>query len=244
MSEENKPCELPKDSIEAIKSMLAEISQGHWEWSRHNKPDGNPIESVDDVVEVLESSSRKGTGKYLHGVISKENGEDITVCYTGNGPRSPMNARFLASAPDTIRYLLKCVDEKDKELLSLQLSLSKMRKAFIDSKIWRLKSFNPELGRNRNYCWECGVDDSETEDKIEHAKGCLVSEALQSLPATEEADLLLRLEEAATQFSDKLADYSSWNIDPQIGIAFKKFKDAIAAQDQEIKRLKDKYEPS
>jgi hypothetical protein len=95
-----------KEAMEAIRELMAVISPGKWDWSRHNREDNKPPESIEDIVEILAQSARLGKGLELHGVIGKEGAEDIMVCYTGNGPHSAANARFLANAPEAIRWLL------------------------------------------------------------------------------------------------------------------------------------------
>lgn len=106
--------------LEAIAELMDGISPGVWDWTKHNREDGKPTESVEDVVAILALSARKGTGVELHGVGAKQCGEDIVVCYTGNGPRSAANARFLANAPAAIDWLTGEVESLRARLAAVE----------------------------------------------------------------------------------------------------------------------------
>lgn len=120
------------NGIKAIEAMLSGISSGQWDWTNHKPERGGEIKSVEDVVELLAASARKGEGLYLHGVGAKENGEDIVVCYTGNGPKSAANALFLASAPYSMRWLIAEVarrdQAKDAEIAALRSEVERPRR--------------------------------------------------------------------------------------------------------------------
>lgn len=95
-----------EQDMKEIAELMDAISPGPWEWTSHKPERGGEIESVEDVVELLAKSARQGSGLYLHGVGAKQGGEDIVIAYTGNGPRSAENARFLSCAPKIIDALL------------------------------------------------------------------------------------------------------------------------------------------
>lgn len=74
-------------------------SEGPFEFAWFCRHSGEPIETVADVVETLALSAEQSTRGELYGVAlaeRDENGQQIVVCYTGNGPRSEANARLIA----------------------------------------------------------------------------------------------------------------------------------------------------
>lgn len=74
-------------------------SEGPFEFAWFCRHNGEPIQTVADVVETLTLSADKSTRPELFGVCLAERDEDgkqIVVCYTGNGPRSEVNARLIA----------------------------------------------------------------------------------------------------------------------------------------------------
>ena len=117
-----------EESLKAIDELMDGISPRPWDWTSHKREDGKPIQSVEDVVGILALSARKGVGLELHGVGAKQNGEDIVICYTGNGPRSAANARFLANAPAAIDWLCIALREKEAEVEALREELLESKK--------------------------------------------------------------------------------------------------------------------
>ena len=84
---------------ELLRRMAAEPSEGPFEFSWFCRADGEPIATVADVVATLTQSAEKSTRAELWGVSLAERDEDgkqLVVCYTGNGPRSQANARLIA----------------------------------------------------------------------------------------------------------------------------------------------------
>lgn len=94
---------------------------GPWIFSQFCKPDGTPIETVDDVAETIAGSARHSERAELFGVTLDDaqqhaDGLATVVCYTGNGPNAHSNARVLAAAPDLLaacRALLKYATRRD-----------------------------------------------------------------------------------------------------------------------------------
>lgn len=83
---------------------------GPWSYTWFCKPDGQPIETVDDVAETIAGSARHSTRAELFGVTlddanEDERGQATVVCYTGNGPNAHNNARLIAAAPDLLQAL-------------------------------------------------------------------------------------------------------------------------------------------
>ena len=63
---------------------------------------------VADAQAILAASAAYAPDRHIiWGVIAPdEAGEQRVIAYTGNGPTSEANARFLASAPDMVRWLV------------------------------------------------------------------------------------------------------------------------------------------
>ena len=61
---------------------------------------GKPVFTVEDVAEFLAATARNSRGMRLFGVSCKDEaaGDEPVVCYTGNGPTSEANARFIVRA--------------------------------------------------------------------------------------------------------------------------------------------------
>jgi hypothetical protein len=83
---------------------------GPWIWSFFCKPDGAPIQTVDDVAETIAGSARYSERAELYGVTlndadQHDDGRATVVCYTGNGPRAHINARLIAAAPELLDAL-------------------------------------------------------------------------------------------------------------------------------------------
>lgn len=79
--------------------MMPEPSEGPFEFAWFCRHDGEPIRTVADVVETVSLSAEKSPRAELFGVClaeRDENGTQIVVCYTGNGPRSEANAQLIA----------------------------------------------------------------------------------------------------------------------------------------------------
>lgn len=75
---------------------------GTWIATYFTRPDGEPIRTVEDVVETTAHSARQSERAALFGVIlddADEEDRSTVVCYTGNGPRAEFNARLMAAAP-------------------------------------------------------------------------------------------------------------------------------------------------
>jgi hypothetical protein len=74
-------------------------SEAKWEFTRFVRWDGAPIQTVDDVCEVLSRSARCSERAELWGVTLPGPDGDV-ICHTGNGPNSEKHARLIAAAPD------------------------------------------------------------------------------------------------------------------------------------------------
>lgn len=83
---------------------MTEHTAGPWEATHFCKEDGEPIKTVEDVIETMGVSARKSGGPILHGVTT-EGTDFLTICYTGNGPKGLVNANLIAAAPDLLDAL-------------------------------------------------------------------------------------------------------------------------------------------
>ena len=102
---------------------ITEPSEGPFEFAWFCRHDGEPIQTVADVVETVGLSAKKSTRAELFGVALAERDEDgkqIVVCYTGNGPRSEANAQLIAKLLNDYRTVPAALpegpqpDQKDK----------------------------------------------------------------------------------------------------------------------------------
>ena len=77
------------------------FTPGPWTFSHFLKPDGQPIQTVDDVCDAMTMSARHSGRAELFGAsLDDDDGTGATViCYTGNGPCAHNNARLIADAP-------------------------------------------------------------------------------------------------------------------------------------------------
>jgi hypothetical protein len=80
--------------LERIKSLAEKATEGPLSCVRFTRPDGKPIETVEDVAETTASSARHGSIAELWGVAIPVGDDNQVVCYTGNGPTSRRNAEF------------------------------------------------------------------------------------------------------------------------------------------------------
>lgn len=79
-------------------------TEGKWQDVNFVNKDGSPIKTHDDIISIISESVRKGEGLYLAGVCPY--GDNIVICYTGNGPKAKANARLIAVAPE-LKSLLR-----------------------------------------------------------------------------------------------------------------------------------------
>jgi DNA repair ATPase RecN len=79
-----------------------------WEACRLVNDQDEPS-SRDEIIELFTSHLDRGfeeTGSYaFYHVNMLEDGEDLTVCMTGNGPRSEKHAQDISLIPDAIREI-------------------------------------------------------------------------------------------------------------------------------------------
>jgi hypothetical protein len=104
---------------ERIKGTSAEP----WEWSKFCKPNGGPIKTIEDLIDILALSARKSDSIELWGVTLEENDGDskaLVVCYTGNGPHSGVNSKFIAHSRSDIPYLLERILDAETILKKIQ----------------------------------------------------------------------------------------------------------------------------
>lgn len=92
---------------------------GPWHYSVFCKPDGAPIQTVQDVADTIAGSALYSERAELFGVTlddadQHEDGRATVVCYTGNGPNAHNNARAIAAAVTYgLALLRRMVDERD-----------------------------------------------------------------------------------------------------------------------------------
>lgn len=85
-------------------------TDGPWVWTNFCKPDGAPIQTVQDVADTVGGSALHSDRAELWGVTlddaaSDPDGKATVVCYTGNGPNAHNNARVIAAIPQMIAFL-------------------------------------------------------------------------------------------------------------------------------------------
>jgi hypothetical protein len=103
-------------------------TDGPWKWSFFAKPNGEPIQTVQDVADTVAGSAHHSERSELWGVTlddekSNDDGRATVVCYTGNGPNAHNNARVISAVPQMIDFLRRLMardqgfvysrDEKD-----------------------------------------------------------------------------------------------------------------------------------
>lgn len=90
------------DGIAEIERLLSASTPERWEWAKYES------DSLQAAQELLAKSAAHAPESHtLWGVTSLDNaGQERVVAFTGNGPTSEENARFLANAPDAIRWLI------------------------------------------------------------------------------------------------------------------------------------------
>ena len=84
---------------------INERSPGAWEWAIFHPFDGSKLETKEQIKKILCDSVDKSPLIELNGVLVKANGEDVVVCYTGNGPHSYANADFIVLACNSFDVL-------------------------------------------------------------------------------------------------------------------------------------------
>jgi hypothetical protein len=94
--------------IEKIRERLGKVTKGEWEWIRW------PAESMEQALDWIKKSIEKGEGFRLHGVGGHDP-DEVTICLTGNGPKSEANAVFITCAPTDLAALLEVVDAAMEE---------------------------------------------------------------------------------------------------------------------------------
>ena len=85
-------------------------TSGPWEFTYFCKPDGSPIETVEDVAQTIAGSARHSGRADLWGVTLNDakdtpDGKATVVCYTGNGPNAHNNARAIAMVPVLVQFI-------------------------------------------------------------------------------------------------------------------------------------------
>lgn len=81
-------------------------TKGPWGWGRFPNQDGVPAQTVEEVIECMAYSARQSELGELWGVMGGTPDDPVVVCYTGNGPTSEANARFIRAAPDLLEALI------------------------------------------------------------------------------------------------------------------------------------------
>lgn len=98
---------------------------GPWIWTRFLNPGGTPITSKDQIKAMLCESVDKCEGLYLYGVTARDEGGEVVVCYTGNGPMSRNNAEVIANGMNAavetrVKEEVKRAVEEFRERAALQ----------------------------------------------------------------------------------------------------------------------------
>lgn len=86
-----------------------------WEEVNFINHDGSQIKSRKDIVALLTESVMKGDGLYLAGVSVP--GDDVVICYTGNGPKAKANASFIVEACNNYEKLQAKMIERNNQLI-------------------------------------------------------------------------------------------------------------------------------
>jgi hypothetical protein len=91
--------------------MLASATPRPWDWTTFTHYTGRPIHTVQDVVETTAFSAHFGSAE-LWGATPKdgdrdEEGQLQVIFYSGNGPRSEVNAQLAINAVNAYETLLE-----------------------------------------------------------------------------------------------------------------------------------------
>jgi len=88
--------------LNIIRAELDAATPGPWVEALQGNLKGGPLQSLEELVEVIAWYIAKGeffTPFHAVTLPEKVNGEDIVVCYTGNGPTSKENKKLITNAP-------------------------------------------------------------------------------------------------------------------------------------------------
>lgn len=81
---------------DAVTEEMEIATKRPWEWANFTNHDGSPIKSKEEIIALISESVMKGDGLYLYGVSVP--GNNVVVCYTGNGPKAKENAYLIMTA--------------------------------------------------------------------------------------------------------------------------------------------------
>ena len=99
-------------SDDDVKRLLAEATPGPWDNTFYCKRDGSPIETIEDIREIVAGSVDYSARTELFGVSLQDADDDglcTVICYTGNGPNAHNNAALIAAAPTiAAAYIEQC----------------------------------------------------------------------------------------------------------------------------------------
>jgi hypothetical protein len=117
--------------LERIKAYCEKATPIPWEWIRW------PCESMEPALEWVKLSIEKGKGFALQGVGGRDS-DEVTVCLTGNGPKSEANALFMVMARQDLPALVEAlsssgakVEELTRELANLRQTKSAMHDCLV-----------------------------------------------------------------------------------------------------------------
>lgn len=91
---------------ETIKNLFDGITESSWEWAEFFPSEGKYFLSVSELCAFMAESAKKSDSLDLYGVVAKEPNGQVTICFTGNGPKSKAHANFIGNAPAAIKHLL------------------------------------------------------------------------------------------------------------------------------------------
>lgn len=104
---------LSERNLKEIKALLAEISQGAWEWAAGAGGSLEAEKQRDWLLGCYDNTPREVQREIM--LVHVEKPKAVTVAITGNGEHGEANAAFIAAAPAIVRELLKEVDRLKAE---------------------------------------------------------------------------------------------------------------------------------
>ncbi len=101
---------------EQIRAMMDKATQGHAEFTTFTMPDGSMPQTNEDVAKITTFSAMQSESAELWGVTVV--GDGPIICYTGNGPTSRENARYITWALNNREKILSTITPLSAENLS------------------------------------------------------------------------------------------------------------------------------
>ena len=86
--------------LDRLDALFAAATDGEWVATYFTKPTGDPIETLDDLIETQTFTAMQSTATVLFGIaFEKVDGDGFApvIAYTGNGPTSEANCVYAAT---------------------------------------------------------------------------------------------------------------------------------------------------